>query len=55
MDYILRPSEIYTVELLVSSVSQLLLRDLIEFIVEYNDSQAYVEESMESKAVAKFF
>ena len=40
-------------ELLVSSVSPLLLRDFIKFIAEYNDSQAYVEESMESDAVAK--
>ena len=27
----------------------------VKFIVENNDSQAYVEESLESNAVAKFF
>ena len=42
-------------ELLVSSVRRHLSRDLIKFIVENNDSQAYVEGSMKSNAVAKFF
>jgi len=42
-------------ELLVSSIRLLLLRDLIKFITENKDSQAYVDENMESNAVAKFF
>ena len=42
-------------ELLVSSVRLLLLRDLIKFITENKDSQAYVDENIESNAVAKFF
>ena len=40
-------------ELLVSSV-RLLLRDLIKFIVDNNDSKALAEESMENKVVVKF-
>jgi len=40
-------------ELLVSSVRLLLLRDLIKFISENKDSQAYVDENMESNAAAK--
>ena len=42
-------------ELVVSSVRLLLLRDLIKFIIENKDSQAYVDENMESNVVAKFF
>jgi len=42
-------------ELLVSLVRLLLLRDLIKFITENKDSQAYVDDNMESNAVAKFF
>ena len=42
-------------ELPVSSVRLLLLRDLIKFITENKDSQAYVDENIESNAVAKFF
>jgi len=42
-------------KLLVSSVRLLVLRDLIKFITENIDSQAYVDENIESKAVAKFF
>ena len=42
-------------KLLVSSVRLLLLQDLIMFITEYKDSQAYVDENMESNVVAKFF
>ena len=42
-------------ELLVSSVRLLLLRDLIKFITENKDSQAYVDKNIESNAVAKFF
>jgi len=41
-------------ELLISSVRLLLLRDLRKFITENKDSQAYVDENMESNAVAKF-
>ena len=35
-------------ELIVSSVRLLLLRDLIKIITENKDSQAYVDENMES-------
>ena len=42
-------------ELLVSSVRQLLLRDLIMFMTENKDLQAYVNQNIESNAVAKFF
>ena len=42
-------------ELLVSSVRLFLLRDLIKFMTENNDSRAYVDENIESNAVAKFF
>jgi len=42
-------------QLLVSSVRLLLLRDLIKFITENKDSQAYVDENMGSNADVKFF
>jgi len=42
-------------ELLVSSVRLLLLQDLIKFITENKDSQAFVDENTGSNAVVKFF
>ena len=51
---VFRDFQIYILGLLVSSVRLLLLRDLIKFITDNKDQQAYVDGNMENNAFAKF-